>query len=330
MSRRAAPEAGGFFAPGSAPPASPRAGAQFTGVALIVVMAACFATMDTTIKVLGHWLPVLLMLWLRYAFQALVMLAWLLQRGRAGFRTAHPRFQALRGVLLLTTSAMSFFSVQVLPVAEYTAITMLTPVIVTMLSGWLLHEPVSRGRWWLVVGGFAGALIVIRPGSGLFGWAVLLPFTGALAYAAFQLLTRRLAGVEDAYSTHFYTGLTGTAVLTLALAASPVDVWGTLSAQPPSRLALTAMVGALGTAGHLFLILALHMGRPAALMPFLYSQIAFAAGIGYLWLGARPDATGFLGMGVIAACGAASVWLNFREAEARSRVAALQADSIAD
>jgi drug/metabolite transporter (DMT)-like permease len=300
------------------------------GVVLIVLMAACFATMDTTIKVLGHWLPVVLMLWLRYAFQALVMFVWLLPRGRAGFRSAHPRFQALRGVLLLTTSAMSFISVQLLPVAEYTAITMLTPVIVTLLSGALLHEPVSRSRWWLVIGGFGGALVIIRPGIGLFGWAVLLPLTGALAYAAFQLLTRRLAGVEDPYGTHFYTGLTGTVALSIALLASPIDVMGTLSAQPASRLALMAMVGALGTAGHLFLILALGMGRPAALMPFLYSQIAFATGLGLVWLGAAPDEWSLVGMLVIAACGAASVWLNFREAEARMRVGALAADSVVD
>jgi drug/metabolite transporter (DMT)-like permease len=304
---------------------------QLTGVLLIVVMAACFATMDTTIKVLGAWLPVLLMLWLRYAFQALAMLGWLAwRRGREGFRTAHPRFQLLRGLLLLTTSAMSFFSVQFLPVAEYTAITMLTPVIVTLFSGWLLHEPVSRPRWALVIGGLVGALIIIRPGSGLFGWAVLMPLAGACAYAAFQLLTRRLAGVEDPFSTHFYTGLTGTLLLSAVLAASPIDVVGTLAAQPASRIALMTMVGALGTAGHLFLILALGMGRPAALMPFMYSQIAFATGVAYVWLGAAPDAISVAGMVVIGACGAASVWLNFRETEMRSRVAALTADTITD
>lgn len=310
-----------------APPAS----RPVAGVALIVVMAACFATMDTTIKVLGAVVPVLLLLWLRYAFQAGVMAAWLLAQRRPGaFRSAHPRFQLLRGLLLLTTSAMSFWSVQFLPVAEFTAITMLTPVLVTMLSGALLHEPVSRARWLLVVGGLAGALLVIRPGGGLFGWPVLLPLTGACAYAAFQLLTRRLAGVEDPYSTHFYTGLTGTVLLSVALAASPIDVWGTLAAQPAHRLALMAMVGALGTSGHLFLILALGMGRPATLMPFMYTQIAFATGLGFLWLGAAPDGTAFAGMAVIAACGAASVWLNFRETEARQRVAALAADTIVD
>lgn len=301
------------------------------GVALIVVMAACFATMDTTIKVLGAWLPVLLMLWLRYAFQAVAMFGWLaLRRGREGFRAAHPRFQVLRGLLLLATSAMSFLSVQYLPVAEYTAITMLTPVIVTLLSGLVLREPVSRPRWLLVIGGFVGALVIIRPGSGLFGWAVLMPLAGACAYAAFQLLTRRLAGVEDPYSTHFFTGLTGTVLLTAVLLASRLDVGAILSMQPAPNLALMAMVGALGTAGHLFLILALGMGRPATLMPFMYTQIAFATGVGFVWLGSRPDGTSVAGMAIIAACGAASVWLNFREAEQRSRVAALQADTIAD
>ena len=307
------------------------AGRPVAGVVLIVLMAACFATMDTTIKVLGAFVPVLLLLWLRYAFQAVAMLGWLLAKRRGdGFRSAHPRFQMLRGALLLTTSAMSFWGVQLLPVAEFTAITMLTPVIVTLLSGWLLHEPVSRARWLLVIGGLAGALVVIRPGGGVFGWPVLLPLVGACAYAAFQLLTRRLAGIEDPYTTHFYTGLTGTLLLSAVLAASPIDVAGTLAAQPAHRLALMGMIGALGTAGHLFLILALGMGRPATLMPFMYTQIAFATGLGFLWLGAAPDGIAFGGMAVIAACGAASVWLNFREAEARARVAALQADTIGE
>jgi drug/metabolite transporter (DMT)-like permease len=300
-------------------------------VLLIVVMAACFATMDTTIKVLGAFIPVLVMLWARYAIQAATMTVWLLAQRRPGaFRPAQPRFQLLRGVLLLATSALSFWSVQFLPMAEFTAITMLTPVLVTLLSGWLLHEPVSRPRWALVIGGLLGALVVIRPGSGLFGWAVLAPLAGACAYAAFQLLTRRLAGLEDPITTHFYTGLTGTLLLGAALLASPLDVWATLAAQPASRLALLVLVGALGTTGHLFLILALGMGRPATLMPFLYSQIAFATALGYLWLGTAPDGVAVIGILIVAGCGAASVWLNFREAEIAGRRAALTADTVAD
>jgi hypothetical protein len=100
----------------------------------------------------------------------------------------------LRGLLLLTSSAFGFYALQHLPVAEFTAIVMLTPVMVTLLAAWLLKEAVSPLRWALVAAAFTGTLIVVRPGSDLFGWAVLLPLGNATAYALFQLLTRRLAG----------------------------------------------------------------------------------------------------------------------------------------
>ena len=79
---------------------------------------------------------------------------------------------------------------------------------------------VAVGRWLLVGGGLTGALIVIRPGSGLFGWAALLPIAGSMAYASFQVLTRKLASLESPFTTHFYTGLTGSLIVALALLAS--------------------------------------------------------------------------------------------------------------
>lgn len=179
------------------------------GISLIVLTAVCFATLDTTLKYLGAFMPVLLMVWARYTFQAVVMFVWLARSKTAGFRPAHPKFQFVRGALLLATSAMAAYGLQYMPVAEFTAINMLTPVGVTLLAAWFLDEPVSRLRWALVFGCLAGALIVIRPGSGLFGWAVLLPLGAASTYAAFQVLTRKLAGLENPFITHFYTGLTG-------------------------------------------------------------------------------------------------------------------------
>ncbi|QPF72971.1 DMT family transporter [Roseateles sp. DAIF2] len=301
------------------------------GIALIVLMATCFASMDSTIRYLGAFLPVLLILWLRYSFQAVVMLVWLLVarwRGRRdAFRAAHPRFQAVRGLLLLCTSAMSFYGVQHMPVAEFTAINMLTPVLVTLLAATVLHEPVSRLRWALVVGGFAGALIVIRPGSGLFGWAVLFPLAGALSYASFQVLTAKLSALESPYTTHFYTGLTGMLALSPLLALLPsLDIVGTLQAATPGQLGLLALVGLLGTVGHLLLILALGLAPTGTLMPFVYVQIAVAAAIGWLAFDHAPDGYAWLGMGVLSACGAASAWLNVR----RQRPAPVVVDTIAD
>jgi drug/metabolite transporter (DMT)-like permease len=304
------------------------------GIALIVLMAACFATMDTTIKALGAYLPVLLILWMRYAFQAGAMALWLTRSrrmpGGAGFHAAHPRFQMIRGALLLATSAMSFYGVQYLPVAEFTAINMLTPVLVTLLAAWLLHERVSRLRWVLVVGGFVGALIVIRPGSGLFGWAVLFPLAGAFSYASFQVLTSRLSALESPYTTHFYTGLTGTLILTPLLAISGIDVAGTLQSANAWHLALILGIGVLGTIGHLLLILALGMAPTATLMPFIYIQIGLAAIVSWLVFRHVPDGWAWVGMGVVAGCGAASAWLNFRDAQGLRSHSVVAADTLAD
>ena len=303
------------------------------GVLLILLAAGCFASLDSTSRGLsqpdGRWgVPVLLILTLRYTVQALVMAVALAPRGRAGFASAHPKFQWLRGGLLLATSFCSFFAVRFMPVPEYTAINMLTPLLVTVLAATVLRESVSRLRWALVCGGFAGALVVIRPGSGTFGWVVALPLLGAFAYASFQVLTSRLAGAESPYTTHFWTGFVGSVVLwpILGLAAASDGLDATLAMLhrlPTSAWPLMAFVGLLGTTGHLFLILALGKARTATLMPFVYAQIGFASWIGYVFFDHVPDHAAWIGMAVIAACGATSAALNMRRPGASAPAAAV-------
>jgi drug/metabolite transporter (DMT)-like permease len=302
------------------------------GLVLMVAVTACFASMDTTIRALGATMPVLLMLTVRYLFQAVTMGLWLAALPGRRLRTAHPRFQLLRGSLLLITSGFSFWGVQLMPVPEFTAINMLTPLLVTLLAAWLLHERVSPLRWALVAGGFAGALVVIRPGSGLFGWAVLLPLAGACSYAAFQVLTSRLAALENPLTTHFWTGAVGATILLPLLLASPVDVAGTLAAATPQQIGLLLLIGALGTGGHLLLILALGIAPASRLMPFIYLQIGMAALLGWLVFRQLPDFWAWVGMAIISACGAACAWLNLRgpAAEQRRAAAPVAADTVAD
>jgi drug/metabolite transporter (DMT)-like permease len=278
----------------------------------MLLMVAGFACMDTGVRALAGVLPVLLMLWLRYAFQAAVMALWLLLIPGNRFRVAHPRFQVLRGTLLLATSAMIFFGLQYMPVPELTSINMLAPLLVTLLAAWLLRERVSRLRWLLVCGGLLGALIVIRPGSGVFGLAVLFPLAGAFTYAAFQVLTSRMSALDNPYSTHFWTGLVGMLIVTpLLLWNAPAMLDAARAATATQWLILTA-VATLGTAGHLLLILALGMAPTATLMPFIYTQIPISTAISWLVFGQWPDAVAWIGMAVIMACGAAAAWLNLR------------------
>jgi drug/metabolite transporter (DMT)-like permease len=286
------------------------------GVCLILLMAAGFAGMDTAVRLLGGVLPVVLMLWLRYTFQAVVMAVWLARSSTLSFHSAHPRFQVLRAALLLFTSAMIFFGLQYMPVPELTSINMLAPLLVTLLAAWLLHERVSRLRWALVGGGLLGALVVIRPGSGLFGWAVCFPLAGVCTYAAYQVLTSRMSSLDNPYTTHFWTGLIGMLLVTPLLLLDGRHALDAAAAATSGQWGVMLLIAVLGTAGHLLLILALGMAPTATLMPFIYSQIPLAVGLSWLVFRQWPDAWAWVGMAVIAACGATAALLNLRSPRA--------------
>jgi drug/metabolite transporter (DMT)-like permease len=295
-------------------------------VVFIVLMTACFAALDIGAKLAGGFAPVLVALWVRYGVQSagmtLLWLVWLghrrQTRGLAFLRTPNPRFQALRGLLLLTCSALSFTGVRYMPVAEFTAIAFLTPFVATALAARLLHEAVRPLQWALIALGFLGALIVIRPGSGVLGWAVLFPLGLALAYGSFQALTRRLSADEDPYATHFFTGWVGTLVLTPLLFAMVPDALGLMAGLSAGQWALLLFVGLCGTVGHFLLIQAYSRAPAASLAPFTYTQLAFVAlGAGWVF-GQWPDGWGWLGMAVIASAGVASAVLGGGAARARA------------
>lgn len=292
------------------------------GMALVTAATLSFTSMDTLVRATGAVIPVLLLIWMRYAFQATSMAAWLAFDRTRRFRPARPGFQAARGALLLTTSILSFFGLQYMPVPEFSAINLLTPVLVTMLAAWLLHERVSWPRWALVAFSFAGALIVIRPGSGLFGWAALMPLACAVAYAAFQVISRRYAALDDPLVTHFWTGFTGTVLFTPVLLLGLTDLPARLAALGAAQWALMLVIGAFGTFGHLLLVVAFRYAPASRLAPFHYSALLWAIVISWLVFGHWPDPAALAGMAVIGACGVISAWLTWRAAGADARRAA--------
>ncbi|MBG6072992.1 MULTISPECIES: DMT family transporter [unclassified Polaromonas] len=281
---------------------------MLAGIALLVAAVACFAVLDTTTKIISLSVPVFMAVWFRYAFQAIATtVAMLPSRGWSLLRTAHPKFQCLRGVLLLTTSMFAFFSLKHMPVGEFTAIVMITPLVITLLASLTLGERVSVLRWALVIGGFVGTLIIIRPGGNQFSWAMLLPLGLVISHAWFQILTSRLARTEDPVTMHFYTGWVGTLLASLALpfAWTSLDSW--------TLWAGLALMGLMGTVGHYMMILAYARAPVSTLTPFLYAQIGFAMLGGWLAFSHVPDDLSLLGMGMIAVCGATGAWLAVRE-----------------
>lgn len=278
------------------------------GIGLVVAASACFAALDTVTKVVSASVPLLMALWFRYAFQAVATtIAVLPMRGMAALRTLHPKFQCLRGVLLLTSSLFAFASLKYMPVGEFTAIVMIAPLAITLLAATVLKERVSPMRWALVAGGFVGTLVIIRPGGEAFHWASLLPLGLVASNAWFQVLTSKLARTEDPVTMHLYTGWVGTLIAGLALPF----VWTALPAW--WLWAALCFMGLTATVGHFMLILAYQRAPAGTLTPYLYAQIAFAMLGGWIVFSHVPDGWSMIGIAMIAVCGAGGAWLTVRE-----------------
>ncbi len=278
------------------------------GIGLVLLAVACFATLDTATKLSTAAVPILMGVWVRYAFQAVATTLVLLPKhGTALLRTRHPRYQLLRGALLLASSTLAFLSLRYMPLAEFTSIVLIAPLVITLFAATTLKEHVSPLRWALVAGGFTGTLVILRPGGDAFNWAVLLPIGLVLTNAWFQVLTSKLAQTENPLTMHFYTGWVGTLLASfavpLAWAALPSWHWW----------ALLCLMGFMGTVGHFILILAYQRAPASTLTPYLYAQIAFAMIGGWAMFSHVPDHLSLAGMAMIAVCGAAGAWLTVSE-----------------
>ncbi|WP_240939572.1 DMT family transporter [Diaphorobacter sp. HDW4A] len=280
-----------------------------TGIALTVAATAAFSVLDAGSKYVGSLLPIFMALWLRYSLQSIFTISFATSRsGTAIFKAKHWRFQLMRGVLFCVSNGCAMMSLRYLPLAEFTAIVAMTPIAMTLVAALWLKQPVSRLRWGLVFVGFAGTLIIIRPGGDNFtAGALVWPMLQLLANTAYQIVSSEMAGKERPETTQIYTSL-------LALALTTVMLPWTWSGGMTPALWVGAFCMGLGSAvGHLLMLKAYEYARPATITPFLYSQIPFALCAGWLMYGHIPDQWAVIGMVTIAVGGMLSVWLSVRE-----------------
>lgn len=287
------------------------------GILLVVLSCAFFAVLDRISKLVIASVPVLMVIWARYLMQAAFTTAMLTPRyGRALWQVRHPWLQLVRGALLVGASLLALLSLRFMPVGEFTAIIMLTPLAVTVLAVFLFQERVVPLQWVCVIGGFAGAMLIIRPGSGQFGWVPLLALGCMASNTGFQLLTSHMARLqENPAATHFLSGWAGAVALTLVLPLTRSTV------ASPQLWMLMGLMGVLGAAGHFLLTLAYQHTSAVTLMPYLYFQVGFAVLAGMLFFSHAPDGAPLAGMALISCCGAASAWLTARRKQVPSMLA---------
>ena len=288
------------------------------GIAYVVLSVACFAVLDTVTKNVSASMSLMLALWFRYLIQALFSTVFFLpKRGMALFKTDHPRFQVARGVLLVVSSMCAFYGIKYLPVGEFTAIASVTPLVVTLMAAMSLGEKVRKLRWALVLGAFAGTLVIVRPGSQHFDWVLIFPLLLILTNSSFQLLTRKMTSTEDPVTMNVLTGWVGTLLGALILPF----VWE-LPTDWHLWLQLLIM-GIFATVGHYLLIMAFSKAPATVLTPYFYTQIGFAMLGGWLMFDHVPDHWTLVGIGIVAMCGALGALLTVRE----SRIAVMPAES---
>ena len=296
--------------PAATSPAPARIHASaITGIGLTVAATAAFSVLDAGSKYVGSLVPIFMALWLRYSLQSIFTISFATSRsGTAIFKAKHWRFQLMRGVLFCVSNGCAMMSLRYLPLAEFTAIVAMTPIAMTLVAALWLKQPVSRLRWVLVFVGFAGTLIIIRPGGENFHLGTLLwPMLQLLANTAYQIVSSEMAGKERPETTQIYTSLLAFALTTLMLP------WTWTGGMTPA-LWLGAFCMGLGSAiGHLLMLKAYEYARPATITPFLYSQIPFALCAGWFLYGHIPDQWAVIGMVTIAVGGMLSVWLSVRE-----------------
>jgi drug/metabolite transporter (DMT)-like permease len=278
------------------------------GICLLLLAVLCFAALDTTSKRVTAEVPLLMAVWARYFFQALLTTGVVLPiKGLDVFRTKNPRQQITRGVMLVSVTGLAFTSLQFMPVGEFTAIVMTAPLLVTLLATRMLGEHVSTQRVILVCAGFIGTLIIVRPGTQVFGWPLLIPLALVIVNSAFQLLTSKMARTEDAMTTQFYTTWVGTAM------ASVPFYWFWVPVTDTQVLLELVFMGVSGCIGHFLLILAFERSPAGTLMPYMYAQIAFAMLGDWLVFSHVPDQGSLLGIGLITLSGIAGGLLTVYE-----------------
>ena len=286
-------------APQPAPPSNaPSNDRILRAILAILFSVSCFSVLNAISKTLTQHYPVAEVVWARYIVAFGFMLALFLPRsGLNLFRWRNVGSQVIRGFLLFCSSFLYFNGLVHMPLASAASISLTSPLIVTALSARFLGEPVGTKRWIAVCVGFAGALIVVRPGAANFNWYALLIVASTVSSALYQLFSRRYGQTERPDASATMATIVGT------VAAAPFLPFEWVTPVLGWDLVLFLGLGAMAAIGHYFLTIAYSQAPAAVVAPFNYTQLVGAALLGYLVFDNIPDFWTWVGAGVIVCSG---------------------------
>lgn len=292
--------------------ASARTQRHAPGLAIVYMVAAgvLITLNNTATKAVAHAVPLGELIFFRGLTAALLIALWL-RVGSGSFadlKVRRPWDHFWRGVLMVISMFAFIAGVRAMPLVDVQALVFIGPVLITAMAPFLLGERVGWHRWSAVLVGFAGVIVMLRPGAAGLYWIALLPLASALASALRDIMTRRMSAGDTSLAIEFYTQLI---VVAAATAAAGWIV------PAPRDLGLVVLCGVLLTGAHVLMIESLRFAEAVAVAPFRYLMLIWTGLLGFAFFGEIPDLWAIAGSALIVASG---LYVIHRETRRRPKV----------
>jgi len=278
---------------------------RFIGIALMCGAVALFAVLDTTAKYLSTQMDIMQIAWARYtgAFVLTLFVSNPITQP-ALLRSGNLKLQIVRAVLLVASTVLNFMALRYMQLDEVLSIIFTFPFVVAIASGPLLGEWIGWRRWSAICFGFAGVLVITRPGFGAVHPAALFSLAATICYGIYAVITRIVSRVDSNATSLFFNNAIG------ALLMLPVIpfVW-----TAPSNWVVTLLligIGLLGSLGHFFLIAGHRIAPASVLSPFIYTQLVWVVILGYVVFDHIPNQWTVAGAAMVICSG---LYLLYRE-----------------
>jgi drug/metabolite transporter (DMT)-like permease len=261
----------------------------------MVAAVSSLAILDAGVKALAEAYPVPEIAFLRYIVGLIfaVGLAMRSSEGIGSLATRRPVGHLIRSFCNLGAMLLFYYAIARMALADVVSIAFAAPIFTTTFSVLLLKEKVSARRWAAVAIGFAGVLVMVQPGGGVWGIGAALALASAVLYALTLISSRQLSLTESSHTILFYYSIVCLAATGAVLpwqwrTPAPEDVW------------LFLLVGVTGSVGQFFMNQAFRFGEASMLAPLDYTALIWAAGFGYVFWSETPSPAVLVGVALVA------------------------------
>ena len=270
--------------------------APIRGIILMSIAMLLMVGMSGGTKFLGASYSPVQVIWARFFFNLVLMYVLFPGHARRMFASNNVGWHLARSSLIAFAGALFVIALRHISIAEMVAITNIAPVLITVLAAIFLKERVSLAGWLAVVIAFAGVLIILRPGTGVFELVAVLPLIMAVSYAFNQIIARKIGHEEHPVTSLAYTTIVGAVVYSIAVPFDWVapDAFGWM---------MLASIGLFAGGAHFFIIRAYQRSAAAVVAPFIYTELIWAIVVGVLVFNDIPDLWTIIGATVVAASG---------------------------